>query len=139
MIKEMVKNCANCGKKFIGVNSSKNCKDKSCRNDLRNKNLKNARDAYRAKIDFEKAKEAEYMRKEKNEPDSAVITKISETKNVGKKERFVSRVAKCKCGETLGRKGDDECANCYSISLRGVVLNPTSKEWLNIESKPYKR
>lgn len=139
MIKEMVKNCANCGKKFIGVNSSKNCKEKSCRNDLRNKNLKNARDAYRAKLDYEKAKEAEYMRKEKNEPDSAIITKISETIKTGKKERFVARVAKCKCGETLGRVTDEFCCHCYSMELTGTELKPTTKEWLQIESKPYRR
>ena len=139
MIKEMVKNCANCGRKFIGVNSSKNCKEKSCRNDLRNKNLKNARDAYRVKLDFEKAKEAEYVRKEKNEPDSATITKIVETKNVGKKERFISRVAKCKCGETLGHRTDDYCAQCYSMELKGTILNPSTREYQNIESKPYRR
>ena len=81
----------------------------------------------------------DYRKPEKGEPNTALITKISEKVKVGKKERMVGRTKKCACGESLGHPSDTWCCNCYAMELTGTELKPTTKEWLQIESKPYKR
>ena len=84
-----------------------------------------------------------YVRAVSGEPSGALISKIAETKKVGKKETRLSGIKrKCStkgCEEKLGRSTDEWCQNCYSLEMRGTKLNATSDEWLRIESKPYKR
>lgn len=126
-----VKICEICEKTFEATNSQRYCNDEKCRKILHDRKVYYER--------YPKEKPIDVTVKVQGEPSWKTISQIAEKVKVGKKERFVSRVAKCKCGESLGRKEDDECANCYSISLRGVVLHPTTKEWLQIESKPYRR
>ncbi len=126
-----VKTCEICKESFEGTNSQRYCKKEKCQKIVLERKVYYER--------YPNEKPVDYAQKVQGEPDWRTISKISETVKVGKKERVVMRFKKCKCGETLGHPTDDFCQNCYSIELRGVILNPTSKEWLNIESKPYKR
>ena len=126
-----VKICEICEKTFEATNSQRYCNDEKCRKILFDRKVYYER--------YPKEKPIDVTVKVQGEPDWRTISKITETIKVGKKERMVGRTKKCACGETLGRVTDEFCCHCYAMELTGVELKPTTKEWLQIESKPYRR
>ena len=130
-MKTTTKTCGICNNDFQGSNSQRYCKSESCQKILHDRNI------YYEK--YPKEKPIDVTVKVQGEPDWRTISKITETIKVGKKERMVGRTKKCACGESLGHPSDVWCCNCYAMELTGVELKPTTKEWLQIESKPYRR
>ena len=126
-----VKICEICEKTFEATNSQRYCNDEKCRKILFDRKVYYER--------YPKEKPIDVTVKVQGEPSWKTISQIAEKVKVGKKERMVGRTKKCACGESLGHPSDVWCCNCYAMELIGVELKPTTKEWLQIESKPYKR
>ena len=126
-----VKICEICEKTFEATNSQRYCNDEKCRKILHDRKVYYER--------YPKEKPIDVTVKVQGEPSWKTISQIAEKVKVGKKERMVGRTKKCACGETLGHPSDIWCCNCYAMELIGVELKPTTKEWLQIESKPHKR
>lgn len=81
--------------------------------------------------------EEKKVRVDKNEPSTKVIAQIVGCIKVGKNE--VHRGAKkCKCGNPLGLRTDDECVNCYSESLKGHGRNEYTDAFQFVSAKAFK-